>query len=589
MRQVSSNDEAVVCAAATVADLLAVAPARLGGVAVRAGAGPVRDAFVAALAARLPTDAPMRKIPIGVSEDRLTGGLDLAATLSRGAPVFQRGLLAELDGGLALVPMAERLMGRTVTALTIALDRQEVVVERDGFTARAPTHLGIVALDEGGEADAELAPALTDRLAFKLDLSGLSYRAAKFQPADHARIDAARRALDKVTIAPAWIDALVSTASALGIASIRPALFAATTARIAAALDGRSTVEEADAVVATDLVLAPRATQIPISEESDKPEQTSEPTDPPPDSDSEPPEDVEPSAEAASGAAERLVEAARASLPPGLLATLASGASRAPSPARGEGAATASFKRGRPVGTRPGRPVGGARIDLVETLKAAAPWQPLRRGDQPDGRFRVRAEDLRIRRFKDRRETLTVFVVDASGSVAATRLAEVKGGIELILSESYARRDYVALVAFSGTGAELLLPPTRSLTRAKRLLAALPGGGGTPLAAGLDAALRVAADADRAGRTPSVVVLSDGRANVTRDGKRGRAEAAKDADAAARALARAGLATLVIDTAPRGSDDAKRIAETAAARYLWLPRADAAAIKNAASPALQAD
>ncbi|WP_233281361.1 VWA domain-containing protein [Sphingomonas changnyeongensis] len=203
------------------------------------------------------------------------------------------------------------------------------------------------------------------------------------------------------------------------------------------------------------------------------------------------------------------------------------------------------------------------------------------RGRVPGGPLRLAREDLRIRRFEDRETVLTVFCVDASGSAAFQRLAEAKGAVELLLERAYARRAEVALIAFRGTGAETLLPPTRSLTRARRLLAALPGGGGTPLAAGLDAALGVATAQGARGRTTQLVVLTDGRANIAADGSQGRARAGEDAIAAARRIAMAGLGAVVIDIGPRPQGEAAALATAMAGRYLHLPRADAAAMMAA--------
>ena len=160
-------------------------------------------------------------------------------------------------------------------------------------------------------------------------------------------------------------------------------------------------------------------------------------------------------------------------------------------------------------------------------------------------------------------------------------LAEAKGAVELLLADCYVRRDRVALIAFRGPGAELLLPPTRSLVRAKRGLAQLPGGGGTPLAAAIDSSLTIADAARRRGETPLVVFLTDGRANVGRDGVGGRTRAREDALQAARSLRVAGFATLVIDTSPRARPDARELAEAMAARYLPLPQADAATLSQA--------
>ena len=137
-------------------------------------------------------------------------------------------------------------------------------------------------------------------------------------------------------------------------------------------------------------------------------------------------------------------------------------------------------------------------------------------------------------RFKHRSETTTIFVVDASGSSALHRLGEAKGAVELLLADCYVRRDRVALVAFRGKAAELLLPPTRSLVRAKRCLADLPGGGGTPLASGIEAGLALADAVKRRGGTPLLVLLTDGRANVARDGQGGRTQAGEEALTGAR-------------------------------------------------------
>jgi magnesium chelatase subunit D len=182
-----------------------------------------------------------------------------------------------------------------------------------------------------------------------------------------------------------------------------------------------------------------------------------------------------------------------------------------------------------------------------------------------------------------------IVAVDASGSQALHRLGEAKGAVELLLAASYARRDRVALLAFRGAGAELLLPPTRALARAKRLLAGLPGGGGTPLAAGLVAAQQAAESARRAGSVPTIVVLSDGRANLALDGSPGRPAAEADALVVARAIRARGIACAFVDTSPRGEPAARRVAEALGARYVALPAADARAIAGAVRHALDPD
>jgi magnesium chelatase subunit D len=191
-------------------------------------------------------------------------------------------------------------------------------------------------------------------------------------------------------------------------------------------------------------------------------------------------------------------------------------------------------------------------------------------------------------RFRQPVGATTVFAVDASGSAALHRLAEAKGAVELLLADCYVRRDQVALIAFRGRGATLLLPPTGSLLRAKRCLAGLPGGGPTPLAAGVDAALMLAGSVRRGGRTPMITLLTDAQANIARDGAGGRARAESEALESARALRLSGVAALLVDTSPRPNPFARLLAEEMRAQYLALPYADAGALSRAVRSAAAA-
>jgi magnesium chelatase subunit D len=195
--------------------------------------------------------------------------------------------------------------------------------------------------------------------------------------------------------------------------------------------------------------------------------------------------------------------------------------------------------------------------------------------------LQIRRDDIHLTRFQQRRETLTLFVVDASGSAALQRLAEAKGAVELLLADCYVRRDQVALIAFRDDTAELLLPPTRSLVRAKKALAALPGGGATPMAAALDLARDMAERAGKQGTTMQYVILTDGAANVARDGTRSREAGTADALAAARMLAISPSSGLVIDTAQRPQPRARELADTLRSAYLTLPKADAQTLNRA--------
>ncbi|MDP3896698.1 MAG: VWA domain-containing protein, partial [Mesorhizobium sp.] len=168
-----------------------------------------------------------------------------------------------------------------------------------------------------------------------------------------------------------------------------------------------------------------------------------------------------------------------------------------------------------------------------------------------------------------------IFAVDASGSAAVERLAETKGAIELLLAECYVRRDSVALIAFRGGEAETLLEPTRSLVRAKRSLQALPGGGGTPLASGILAALEMARISVLKGQSVVTVFLTDGRGNIGLDGSILRERVAEDTTRTARLFRASGQRSILIDTAQRPQARAASLAAELGAEYLPLPRGGA--------------
>ena len=594
--------------AATIAALFAVDPAGLGGVALRAPACAARDEWLSLLRTLLPTESPLRRVPLNTGDTALLGGLDLGATLQAGRPVALQGLLAQADGGVLVLAMAERITVGAAARLGSVLDSGQVLLQRDGLDRVLPARVGMVALDEGADADEQLPASLAERLAFHLRMD----RQAQDEESPlwtAEEVLAARQRIGQVQITAESVQALCAAAMALGIDSLRASLFAARAARAAAALAGSDTVEEEHIAVAARVVLAPRATRLPPSPEQQEPE--------PPQEDASPPEPAENSApepppEAPKDAhnntkneegddadspppdaqemAERVLEAAQAAIPAGLLASLKIGAlQRAKTPTSGSaGAAQKNALRGRPVGARKGEPRAGQRINVLETLRAAAPWQKLRHSTLAPAsasltapRIVVRKEDFHVTRFRQLGQTTTVFVVDASGSSALNRLAEAKGAVELLLADCYVRRDSVAVLAFRGKVAEVLLPPTRSLARAKRSLAGLPGGGGTPLASAIDAAAALAEQIKRKGETPIVVLLTDGKANIARDGTAGRGPAASDALDAASQLRSIGVSVLLVDTAPQPQSSAEQLAAAMGAQYLALPYGGAQSLNEA--------
>lgn len=585
--------------AVQVAVLLAIDPGALGGVRIRASAGPVRDAWLNLLRSLM---SPSRwvRMPTSITDERLLGGLDLSATLATGRPVLQHGLLVDADGGTLLLAMAERLPLSTAARLTQVMDEGAVVLERDGLPERRATRFAVVALDEGLSEEESLSPALRDRLAFELDLRVISPRRineSELQQMIAGSIEdiiAARARLADIDVSDAIVKVLCGTALALGVDSMRASLMAVSVARASAALDGNDVVTDDDARIAATLVLAPRATRMPPAPEAEEPQETQqEPEDtPPPDADDDQQDHDAPPPEPGENKPmdDRVLDAAKAAIPAGLLSQLLAGSLQQRASSGKSGASIKGGQRGRPAGSRRAQPAHGSRLHLIDTLRAAAPWQKIRKatqGAEAQQRVQVRSDDFHIARIKQKTATTTLFVVDASGSSALHRLAEAKGAVELLLADCYVRRDQVALIAFRGKVAELLLPPTRSLVRAKRSLSGLPGGGGTPLATAIDTAAHVAEGLRRRGQSPVIVLLTDGRANVARDGTGGRERAQAEATQAARQLSALQVPLLFIDTAPKPQQEAAQLAGAMRARYIPLPHAGAAAVSMAVRAATQ--
>ncbi len=577
------------------AALLAIDPVGLAGARIHAGAGPVRDAWMSLLQT-LMGDSAWKRMPVNITDERLLGGLDLSATLSAGRPILQQGVLADVNGGTLILAMAERLPSATGAKLAQVMDSGEIHIVRDGIDQRRDSRFAVIALDEGVSEEEVLLPGLRDRLAFDLDLRSVSWQEVRDYPANlisQQEIAAARARLSDVTINDDLLDALCGTAMALGVDSARATLMTLSAARANAALSSDLDVGSNDVRAAAELVLAPRATRLPPvsqpessseqeQENQQEPDQQPE-QEPPPEEDSQQSE-PDPSTEQNPQALEdQILEATKAAIPAGLLSQLLAGGMQRRASSGKSGAAVKGGLRGRPSGSRRAMPAHGSRLHLMDTLRAAAPWQKIRKATAKNqhAKIQVRAEDFHVARIKQKTATTTLFVVDASGSSALNRLAEAKGAVELLLADCYVRRDQVALIAFRGKQAELLLPPTRSLVRAKRGLSGLPGGGGTPLATAIDTAASVAEGLQRRGITPVIVLLTDGRANVARSGSGGRELAYSEAMEAARQLAVMHMSVLFIDTSPQPQKPAADLAAAMRARYLPLPFARAASVSLA--------
>ena len=565
------SDSAASVHAVLIGRLLASDPSNLGGVVLHGPAGPVRDSWIAMFRRFLPSEKPLIKVPHHIANDRLLGGLDVAATLSSGKAISERSLLSHVAGGVMQLLSSERFALDKASYLSAALDDQTAV------------RFGIIACDEGLEEDEKTSSILTERMAFRIDLNDC----VAFDDIDADDVSNIIERAPNLALPDELLLALSGTAVRLGILSIRPVIFAARVARLIAALDIADAVGEDHAKIAATLVLAHRARFLPATDQQDEQQES-----PPPQSDEPRPEDELPATPTEGELADVILEAVRAALPTGLLEKLdhASLIQKSAKSGAGSMSQKAGKMRGRPAGSRRGDPRQGSRLNVIETLRTAAPWQNLRRRAQPNRKgVIVSKEDFRINRYKQKRETTAIFVVDASGSAAIRRMAEAKGAVEYILADCYVRRDKVALIAFRGKTADILLSPTRSLHRARRSLADLPGGGGTPLPAAIDTAIILAEQVRRGGGTPIIVFLTDGRANITRDGTADRAKASAESEEAAKALRSTGVQALMIDLSENRDGAARKLALAMGGVHLPLPYADAARISQNVNVAMKAE
>lgn len=524
----------------------------LGGLWLTARASGVRDAFIDRLMAAFGPGLPVRRFPPGSGSDALFARLDLAATARLGRPMLQDGLLDTCRGGILVVPMAERLEPGAAAALAGGLDDRTVTV---------------LALDEAAETDDAPPAVLTERLALHVSLDGIPLAATRPAPSPRSHRTACE--WQAVGIKNGLLEQMLALAVSAGHRSARAHFQLFTVSRILAALAGRRQVRPEDAVTALRLCLGirllsaePPGETVPPPPQSNAAPDGSSPPDhePPPSPDTTETPQARPPAAPADPLS--LLEAAVAQgTIDGLSLVVSERASQEAKRAGKAGAEMRKARRGRPYATGATAPFPDARPDIAATLRAAAPWQRLRAAapssplasNEELGRQRpnLRRSDFRYHRRRHASPSTAIFVVDASGSTALDRLGETKGAIEQLLARCYVRRDEVALIAFRAEGADLLLPPTRSLAAAKRRLSALPGGGPTPLAAGLKMGLELALSVRRRGNTPLVVVLTDGAGNVALGGEADRPLAARQSEDIARHYRAEGLTTICVDIARR--------------------------------------
>jgi len=590
---------------------------------------------------------PYVQVPLDVLEDRLLGAIDVTKSVESGETIFEPGLLAQAHRGVLYVDDINLLDEGVTNLLLEALSTRFVTIEREGLSVRHPFEPLLIAtfnpeevelrshlMDRIGvclSADAvplevdERLEAVNRALAFSDDPQKFINKYKETMDTMKTSIIFAREYMKSLDLQTAQIQYICEEAIRAGVQGNRGELFARHVARANAALESRDRVEPEDLQMGVKLCIAPRGEEIRAPPDDD--EMMGPPPPPPPQPPQQDEEEDEDKKEEEKEEEEQQEEQDQEDTAPPVpeefmfgiegvaldpsIMQFANKVQKGKSGSRGK---IFSDSRGRYI--KPVLPKGRVKkLAIDATMRAAAPFQKKRReralaeakrtGDYSKLRgVYIEKSDVRAKKMARNSGGLIIFVVDASGSMALNRMNAAKGAAVNLLNEAYKSRDKISLISFQGDFAQVLLPPTRSITLAKNRLERMPCGGGSPLAHALNQAAQVGLSAQKTGDVGQVMVvcISDGRANVPLskadvemqpeedEAPMDKAALKEEVLNTARSLGSLpSFKLLMLDTENKfvSTGIAKDIAKAAQGRYHYIPKASDQAIKSVASQAIK--
>ncbi len=533
----------------------------LGSLTIKANYSTVREVFLSNLLSLLKPKRFKKIYPFQNPTD-FANNLNMIDTLTFGMPKYNEDIFSS-DNIALILTNTEKMEKGLATFL-----RDKIKNNNNKF---------FIALDES-ESNEVPRENLSEYLIFSINLDGTRHKDLKKVSINRKKIAEAKENLATLKVNKKALDYLIASAEMFSISNMHTIFTTLKVAKSLCAYKGKKNVSKEDINLAISLSMIHKAKKFPEFQQDNKAETPEQ------EQLRDEKESKANNSELNSEDKKMLIDALKISLPSNLIESLLSKNSQSISlgESAGSGERNNNFSAGRPIPSVNRKYSSDKRIDLMGTLIKSIPWQKLRSSSvTKNKKIIIYPQDIMIKRFEKQSERLLIFLVDASGSNAIGRLNEAKGAIEILLSDAYAKRDNVALISFSGLKADPLLLPTKSLVTAKKKLSSLPGGGATPLANGLLEAFNMADVARSRNIKPIIILLSDGKGNMSLDGVGDRVKATKDTNYVASLIKRNAINNIFIDTSRRKTPMANELARELNGHYFQLPMANSGSISKA--------